>query len=326
MTKGNIIISLDFELFWGVKDSRPLENYRANLIGVRQVLPKLLNLFAEHGIHGTFSTVGFLFFDTKQKLVNSKPSILPAYQNMKLSNFAGNFWEVGENEDEDKIHFGSELIKLISTYPNQEIGTHTFSHYYCLEDGADIKSFAADIEAAKKVMGENGYAMTSLVFPRHQAAKDFLKVCKDAGILCYRGNENHWIYSPSNNSKQTKLRRALRLIDTYINISGQHCSLPLIKDSQLPIDIPASRFLRPYSKTLSILEPLRLARIKNGMTHAAKHNLTYHLWWHPHNFGIQQEKNLSFLKKILKHYDMLKEQYGFESLTMTELAKRILDE
>ncbi len=56
------------------------------------------------------------------------------------------------------------------------------------------------------------------------------------------------------------------------------------------------------------------------MTYAARHSLTYHLWWHPHNFGINLEENLAFLEKILKHYQKLSEEYAFRSVSMNQLA------
>ena len=90
-----------------------------------------------------------------------------------------------------------------------------------------------------------------------------------------------------------------------------------------PVNIPASRFLRPYSQRLQFLDALKLRRIKSGMSHAAKYNLTYHLWWHPHNFGKNQDKNFLFLEKILMHFKALHNRYDFESLTMTHLTKKI---
>ena len=59
------------------------------------------------------------------------------------------------------------------------------------------------------------------------------------------------------------------------------------------------------------------------MTYAAKNNCTYHLWWHPHNFGINQDENFSFLEKILMHYKQLNKEYQFQSYTMSELAKSL---
>jgi hypothetical protein len=52
--------------------------------------------------------------------------------------------------------------------------------------------------------------------------------------------------------------------------------------------------------------------------------LTYHLWWHPHNFGIHQEENFLFLEKILQHYRQLQQEYQFQSITMTNLAEKLI--
>jgi hypothetical protein len=59
------------------------------------------------------------------------------------------------------------------------------------------------------------------------------------------------------------------------------------------------------------------------MTYAAKNNLTYHLWWHPHNFGMDQDENFIFLEKILTHFQFLNTKYNFQSYTMSSLANII---
>ena len=69
-----------------------------------------------------------------------------------------------------------------------------------------------------------------------------------------------------------------------------------------------------------ILEELKLRRIKNSMTYAAKNNLLYHLWWHPHNFGQNTYRNMETLKSVLEHYRKLNLQFGFKSVTMKDCA------
>ena len=64
MQYGTFVISLDFELLWGVRDQRTIADYGANILGVRQVVPALLDLFAERNIACTWATVGLLFFAT----------------------------------------------------------------------------------------------------------------------------------------------------------------------------------------------------------------------------------------------------------------------
>jgi peptidoglycan/xylan/chitin deacetylase (PgdA/CDA1 family) len=324
MKTGNFIISLDFELQWGVRDKKTLNQYSDNIKGVHKAIPRLLEIFTTHKIRATFSSVGLLFFENKQELLNFIPSKVPSYTDKNLSPYNGHFNLLGADASTDFYHYAPHLIKLIQQYPEQEIGTHTFSHYYCLEEGQRVEEFKVDIEKAIEVAEKYGIKIGSLVFPRNQFNDDYIKVCKDLGIICYRGNEHSWLYVAKNGSNETSIRRAFRLVDAYINISGHNCYTEEYLKSKFPVDIPSSRFLRPYSKTLSFLDGLRLNRIKTGMTYAAKNNQTYHLWWHPHNFGINQNENFLFLEKILKHFLFLKEKYNFESNTMYELAKQII--
>src|SRR4029077_6616039 len=70
---GAFVISLDFELLWGVRDNRTIADYGANILGVRQVVPALLDLFAERNIACTWATVGLLFFDTNAAMRAALP-------------------------------------------------------------------------------------------------------------------------------------------------------------------------------------------------------------------------------------------------------------
>ncbi len=323
MSCGKFVISLDFELMWGVRDKRSIENYGDNIIGVHKVIPKLLTVFSKYNIKATFSTVGFLFFETKQLLLNNLPVNKPIYSNKNLSPYLGDFNFVGNNFELDSYHFAPNLIRLIQKYPEHEIGTHTFSHYYCLEPGQTINDFKTDIEAAILVAKKYNLNLTSLVFPRNQFNDEYLNVCASLGIICYRGNEKSWIYKAKSGEDESIIRRCFRLLDAYINLSGHNCYTDDYLSSRYPIDVPSSRFLRPYSSKISFLDKLRLNRIKSGMTFAAQNKMTYHLWWHPHNFGVNQKENISFLEQILDHYSKLNVEYNFQSITMSGLAKKI---
>ena len=228
------------------------------------------------------------------------------------------------NALEPAYHFAPDVIDDIDHDENQEIGTHTFSHYYCLEEGQTKDEFYTDIEYAIKTAKNTINKDTkSLVFPRNQWNEEYLSVLADLGILCYRGNEKSWIYDASDEEKKTGfLRRALRLLDSYFNLTGHNTYSPkelLLKKTTF--NIPASRFLRPASKQLNMLEKLRLRRIKRSMTYAAKNNKLFHLWWHPHNFGKDINANMVFLIKILEHYKKLNIDYNMQSLNMGEVVE-----
>lgn len=322
---GKFIISLDFELMWGIWDKRTIESYGQNILGEQQVIPRLLDCFANYNIKATFAAVGFLFFENKIEFFSNLPDKKPSYSNSNLSPYIKYIDTIGNSFEDDPYHYAPHLLRLIQKYPSHEISTHTFSHYYCLEKGQTVDQFRDDLKAAIKVADKYGIKFTSLIFPRNQFNEEYLQVCKEAGIICIRGNEHSWLYAAKSSEEENLFRRALRLVDAYLNISGHNCYADEYLKSKIPVDVPSSRFLRPYSKKLRFLDGLRLNRIKSGMTHAAKNGLTYHLWWHPHNFGIHQNDNFNFLEKLLIHYSHLNRHNNFESLTMSQLAQRIIN-
>ncbi|MBC8081670.1 MAG: polysaccharide deacetylase family protein [Hymenobacter sp.] len=320
--KGRFVISLDFEINWGVRDQQTLAQYGPNLLGVRQAVPAMLELFEEFGLRVTWATVGLLFFATKRDLLAHLPTVRPEYANPVLSPYRA-LDQVGENEAADPYHFGYSLIEQIKRTPGQEIATHTFCHYYCLERGQTAEAFRADLAAAVRVAREQGLALRSLVFPRNQYNADYLAICEELGIISYRGNENSWIYKERSEEQQSLYKRGARLLDAYLALSGPNCH-PLAEIARrFPYNIPASRFLRPWSGRLRALEGLRLRRILSGMDYAARNGQVFHLWWHPHNFGMNLPQNLTVLRRIAAHYHQLRATYGMESQSMGDLAAEL---
>jgi peptidoglycan/xylan/chitin deacetylase (PgdA/CDA1 family) len=319
MKKGKLVISLDFEIYWGVHDAVSLEKYRDNLLGVQKVIPGLLQLFEQYKINATFATVGLLFFSDKKELLNSLPEQKPEYINPQLSPYPFQISLAGENEEQDPLRFGLSLINEIQN-AGQEIGCHSFSHYYCLEKGQTPEDFRVDLICAKNIAHERGIELKSFVFPRNQYNETYLRIVKEEGFTSFRGNERSSLFSSKTQGLETLFRRPFRLADAYLNLSGYNCySDDEMKSGQL-INIPSSRFLRPFSKKLSFLDHIKLKRITDSMDYAARNGLTYHLWWHPHNFGIQISENFSFLEKILLHFQKLKAAYNFESMSMAQLV------
>ncbi|RYY58861.1 MAG: polysaccharide deacetylase [Chitinophagaceae bacterium] len=321
-SEGRFVISLDFELFWGVRDLLTIEQYGEHILGVRKAIPAMLSLFSEYSINATFSTVGFLFARDRHELEKFLPAVKPGYTDTNLSPY-GSFPDIGMNESDDPYHFGRSLLSMVAAQKQHEIGSHTFCHYYCLEPGQDLAQFEADMEAAVRIARANQLEIRSLVFPRNQFNESYLQACRQHGITCYRGNPVSALYTARDGQSESAARRALRLLDAYVNISGHNChSKEYILSSVIP-NIAASRFLRPYSSRLAFADGLRLHRIRSGMTHAAKENKLFHLWWHPHNFGNDLEQNINFLEKLLRHYSALRQRYGFRSQTMASLAAEL---
>lgn len=320
---GKFVISLDFELMWGVRDIVSKATYGEHILGVHQAIPKMLDCFQRHNIKATFAAVGMLFFETKAELLECLPAKKPQYTKTILTPYGEYLNSLGNTAPEDPYHFAPHLIRLIKEAHMHEIGTHTFCHYYCLEEGQTVDDFRDDLNAAISIAQKNNIIIRSIVFPRNQCNKDYLEVCKQAGIIAYRNNEESWIYNARTGEGESLLRRAFRLVDAYLNLTGYHCYSQEYMSASFPVNIPSSRFLRPHSPGLKKLDWLRLRRIKKSMTHAAENNLMYHLWWHPHNFGINHLENFAFLEEILVHYRYLHEKHNFTSCTMSELSQEL---
>jgi peptidoglycan/xylan/chitin deacetylase (PgdA/CDA1 family) len=316
--KGSFVISLDFELLWGVWDVTTKDKYGNHIKGVKEVIPKLLELFSSYDFKVTFATVGFLFAQNKEELLNYLPLNKPSYSNENYNVYNREMHLIGENESDDPFHFGYSLFELIRQSPH-EMASHTFSHYFCLEEGQSAEEFHTDIKTAQQIAKAKNLKLKSFVFPRNQLNPEYLAILKNNGIDVYRGNPTSWIYKPRKFTAEVLFIRLCRLLDTYFPISGYNThSINSIPD--LPVNIPASRFLKPYNKNLAWLESLKLARIKKEMTRAAEKGELYHLWWHPHNFGVNLEENMANLDDLLKHFTYLQDKYGFTNLTMEEAA------
>ena len=65
---GVMVISLDYELFWGVRDKRTINSYFENLNGVDCAIDLMLNLFSKEEIEVTWAVVGMLFLDNIETL------------------------------------------------------------------------------------------------------------------------------------------------------------------------------------------------------------------------------------------------------------------
>jgi|TARA_R110000787_G_scaffold113369_1_gene222553 peptidoglycan/xylan/chitin deacetylase (PgdA/CDA1 family) len=317
MSGGEIVISLDFELLWGVRDHATRDSYGANILGGRAAIAPTLERFARHGIQATWATVGAAFCGSREELLEVLPhkDLWPRYQNPALSNYRY-LDELGADEAHDPYYFGASLVDQIADCPGQEIATHTMSHYYCLEPGADMASFAADLDAACQVAKQRSITLQSIVFPRNQYSPLHLDTIEQRGIRRYRGNPGAWAYRSVAGAGQTLPRRLMRLTDAHTGVLGPHLFRPGGNN------VPASHFLRPRAGRLTALHPYHLAVIERAMTRAAQTETGFHLWWHPHNFGLDTEANLAGLDRIIAHFTRLREEYGMVSRTMATSGER----
>lgn len=183
-----VIISLDFELRWGVHDVYGLDfsAYRENLEQVRVAIPALLKLLTAHKINATWAAVGALGCENWDEYFERAPEP-PKYTNPNLAIKE----QYADLDPAGALHFAPDLLDIITRTPGQELGTHTFSPLYLREEGVTADDVAADLAAVAKLYRERfDLVPRSLVFPRNQPA--FLDVVRASCVKVWRGNPDAW--------------------------------------------------------------------------------------------------------------------------------------
>ena len=318
---GVMCITLDTEFFWGVHDTSTIERYKDNIYGGKHtVINGLLDVFKQYGIHATWAIVGAIMARDKEQLKKYMPKEVdrPHYSNSVRSPY--HLLEIlGTSPTIDDLFFGQDIVRAIQNSKYQEIGTHTFSHYYCCEEGQTAEEFSVDIDSAMKLADYLDIQLKSIVFPKNEMSERHIAVCRDKGFESFRGEEMNWIYS----LKIESICKVFRFLDSYFNLSGSNTHIPFLQKGMC--NIVGSSFLRPYCKKIKLLEPLKIRRIKKQMLVAAKKREVFHLWFHPHNFGVHFEKNMENLREILDYFWKLNKKYNFKSMNMSEITSELFD-
>src|SRR3990167_11247331 len=134
LEKGIFILSLDFELAWGMRGDPA---YKADFERTREVIDRMLALFEKYEIKATWATVGELF----------------------LTGQAGN----GDN----LLWHAPEVIeKIKKCLVAQEIGSHSFSHKVVGED-CSRELFEEELKKNDEVAKRSGGTMRSFVYPKN---------------------------------------------------------------------------------------------------------------------------------------------------------------
>lgn len=280
-----VILSVDFELRWGLHDryGAAVDAQGQHLSNARQVVPKLIQLLSERGLHATWACVGALGCRDWDEYFLRAPRA-PRYQDPTLA-FRP---EYADLDPRGELHFAPELLEMIHAAPGQELGTHTFSHLLCREPGIVEEDLRADLEAVTQLWQERyGAPPRSLAFPRNQSA--FLALIRSSTIRIWRGNPTPWYHDCHDAASNRLVARMCRVAD------GMN---PLAKGTTaLQGDmVRSSLFLRVAWPDLAWR--LHLSRIQREIASLGPGQI-FHLWWHPHNFGVDTAVRLSRLEQVL---------------------------
>jgi peptidoglycan/xylan/chitin deacetylase (PgdA/CDA1 family) len=305
LLKPRVVISLDFEMRWGVHDvyGLDIDAYRANLEAERTVIPALLRLFADHQVRTTWATVGAIGCSGWQEYFDRAPPA-PAYADSRFAVKAA----YADIDPDGTLHFAPDLMRAILQTPGQELGTHTFSHVFLRERGVTAQDAAADLAAATRLHEERFDGVPrSLVFPRNQPA--FIGVVRTSSVRIWRGNAAPWYYDCEDSEHNGLLPRALKLIDAFNPLTKR--AARLVGDMNR-----ASLFLR-----LNLPAPAwgaHVYRIRAELD-ALKADEILHLWFHPHNLGTDIPRGLGRIEEVVSLIQERQTSGSLRSATMSDL-------
>lgn len=313
---GALVMSLDFELAWGIPDE-DLARLSPGVAGARAAVDALLRCFERHRACATWATVGALMARDPDDLRAWAP---PARERgvapgRRPSRHDGRF-------DGPLPYFAPDLVRRVHETPGQEVGCHSFSHRSAVEGDERDLAFAEQLAASCAIAARDGIELRSLVFPYNAYDAAALRIAADAGIAVARTNPPHWAHTPRAPASHAPHRRAYRLLDQYLPLtSGERLAAHVRAGA--PVQLPASRYLRPAGREPALATRARLRRVCDELTHAAARDRVVHLWWHPHNFGVDLERNLAFVDAVLQHLATLRSRYGMVSQTMRAAARAL---
>ena len=265
---GALVISLDFELHWGVRDHVTRDDaLYGRLPDARRAVADMLEVFSARHIRATWATVGFLFASTRDEVEAHLPRERPTYPRAELDPYVE---AIGIDEEHDPEHLAGSLVELISGSAGQEVGSHTFSHYYCLEPGQSEATFRADLAAAQAIALRRGLELTSLVLPRNQWNPAYAAAVLDLGFRCIRGPQRSWghrarhEWRPEHSAPRRQIGRHLcrRLASSHDGVERRPASVrPLRRARQR---LPAPVRPRPQAPRTSAAGPAALGNAPRG--------------------------------------------------------------
>lgn len=313
---GYFTISFDYELHWAYPET-PLQQRLIAYQRTPAIVDRLLELFIQNNIHATWATVGSIMLQNAAEWKSFAPHVQPSYQQSSMSVYHLLQQHQQYLEQYPEAFFNSAQVQKIAVTHGQELATHTFSHYYCNAAGQTLEQFRADLLAAKTVAQHKGYTLTSIAFPRHQVSTDYLQTAFECGIQRARvlpiGYYRQSIKNPLGKFLVEKLLPSILLINplsyTLPNVTAPPVQMPF--SQKLPL-ITNAADINSYNR--------RIHRVLMEITHAAKHNKCYHLYWHPEDFGFFPEENFTGLGKIIARVKDMQKKYDMKMVNMQELS------
>ncbi|MEM9492590.1 MAG: hypothetical protein AAGC55_25805, partial [Myxococcota bacterium] len=164
-----------------------------------------------------------------------------------------------------------------------------------------------------------GLRPRSFIFPFNRIGR--LELLARHGFTCFRGANSDWYTrTPGGQHRLFAVgRSALKLADDLLAVP------PPVT---LPRHVPAGLWLIPHSmmyKGADRLVPIdrQVRKAERGLRRAVARRAVFHLWSHPQNLGIDTERALAGLQRVLAAADSYRRQGVLDIMSMAQLAEHL---
>ena len=258
---GQLIISFDFEIGWGVWESElwPARQARGVYRDLRPAMRRFLAFLVEREIALTWATVG--------AMVTARHSgefdHLPAAAQAHLARFLA--------EADTETVDGRDLFDMVAgTRTPQQIASHSYSHTRFDYAGMSHDTILADLIKSRKAMADLDRPVDALVFP-----------------------ENIVVDWPALTESEFRVGRTpapairpsgIAPLDHFL--ARTVATPPMVRENMRPdgvLEHSGSLFFNWFGKGASLRRQTVMYQAKKAIDHAAKTGGMAHLWLHPFN-------------------------------------------
>lgn len=307
--KGYFLFSLDTELAWGYFDQYRSGRFSEDGVWERKAIHRLLDIFDEFEISATWAVVGHMFYASCEKC-----EICPVLEwKEKYSSFE-QIYDTG-----NQLWYGADVIDLLrGRGARHEIGFHGYTHKVFDEHIMTEEEAKTEISEWQRLAARKNITPYSAVFPRNRAGH--LKSFKDAGYICYRGDELR-----PEGSRFMLLRKAINVFDLIFQTRTPLVYDPILDESGL-INLPASRWLFGMNRRVeAVLDAVGLASLRirpmiQAVNRAAREGKIVHIWAHPEEF--KTDRDFEKLRFLLDQVAGEIKKGTMQSITMIDLARK----
>lgn len=317
MTQGRFILSLDYELIWGVYEKKRIWDYvHSNLNNANDALVKICDLAEQYDIKLSIGIVGLLNIDHNKNddsICNNKIKSIAFWKKNRESIYRNHL------TDFDKICGDPSIIQNLISRKNIEIVSHTYYHSFFQDEENLKETLSLESFKIKELFKLLEIPMNSIIFPRNQYNKELLKEFQTLGFRYFRGIDFGFSWT-----KHSLFKKNFNLLSKLYYIIRLYSGYPVDRTYFLPKkemglkNVKGSYFMRPYNHITKKIEHRKVLSIKKQMSKAALEGKYFHIWWHPHNYGKNLNENLSQIEEIFRHYKELNLKFGYESKFISE--------